>query len=142
MTTTVASSIHGGSPFAEYAPLAAPALLARTFSPNGPPRDRPGALCPHYPSSTSVSLSDLRRPRRRGVPLLQRRRGARLGLDARRQGLLLPGPAPRPQYRLRHGRAAGAHGRVGLSGGGSGCRQRRLLPAVHAHHLVAWLLLG
>ena len=53
-----------------------------------------------------------RRARRRGVHVVERPGGARVGARPGRQGAVLPRPAPRPQHRLRHGLRRSRHARL------------------------------
>ena len=65
-------------------------------------RDRPRR--PDHVHELVRGAEGVRRPaRRRGVHVVERAGGARVGVRTRRQGALLPGPAPRPQHRLHDG---------------------------------------
>ncbi len=62
-----------------------------------------------YMNSAASPQGVLRPQRRHRLHLQQRARRPALGLRARREGALLPRPAPRPQHRRQDGHPSGAH---------------------------------
>ena len=56
-----------------------------------------------YMNSSAALKAFVGEQRRRGLHVVERPCGARVGVRARRQGAVLPRPAPRPQHRLRDG---------------------------------------
>jgi quinolinate synthase len=106
-------------------------------------RAQPRTIIPvTYMNSTRRDQGVLWRPRRRGVHVVERSRVLEWAWARASRCVLLSRSASRPQHGVRDGRAARAHGRMGLSRPRSRCASTQRAAGTRAHHPVARLLLG